>query len=211
MPFSGKRGFLMLRYPSFARGLAKGAAFIAKLRIVHRIAIDAMLTALYFALSYFSIPIGGIEISLASFPVVLSALVFGPLDSAFVALLGEFLDQVLKYGVTLTTAFWIIPPMLRGLTIGLFAFFFAKRGRRLEENLFAYILVAILGAFLTSGGNTLASYLDSLVYDYPLALVYVMMAIRFAVGMITAIIIALACRPLAKVIRGLESQGLTRL
>jgi ECF transporter S component (folate family) len=177
------------------------------LRVVQRISIDALLTAVYFVLSYFSISIVNLDISLASFPIVLSALVFGPLDSSFIALLGEFLDQVLKYGITLTTGLWIIPPMLRGLTIGLFASYFAKKGRRLEEDLPLYLLVSILGAVLTSGANTLALYLDSLIYDYPLVFVLIMTALRFVLGMVTALVIALACRPLAKVIRNLESRN----
>jgi ECF transporter S component (folate family) len=173
--------------------------------------MDAMLTAVYFVLSYFSISIGGgIAISLGSFPIVLSALVFGPWDSSFIALLGEFLIQVLKYGITLTTVLWILPPMLRGLTIGFFASTLAKKGHRLEDNLPLYLAVSILGALLTSGGNTLVIYLDSLVYKVPLVSVFVVAAMRFVIGMATAIVVAFACRPLAKVVRKLENQNTDR-
>jgi ECF transporter S component (folate family) len=219
-PNSEKAGFPYAKISQFVGASGKSpfadldfkkGFFITKLRVVQRISMDAMLTAVYFVLSYFSISIGGgLEISLASFPIVLSALVFGPWDSSFIALLGEFLDQVLKYGITLTTVLWILPPMLRGLTIGFFASMLARKGRRLEDNLLLYLAVSILGAILTSGGNTLVSYLDSLVYDYPLVSVYVVAAMRFLLGLITAVIVALACRPVAKVIRNLESKKAAR-
>ena len=56
----------------------------------------AMLAALYVLLNNtIAIKAGNLRITFASLPVVLSALLFGPVESALTALLGEFINQPL--------------------------------------------------------------------------------------------------------------------
>lgn len=81
----------------------------------------AMLAALYVLLNNtIAIKAGNLRITFASLPVVLSALLFGPLESAVTALAGEFINQLIGgYGITATTALWLIPPAVRGVVIGM--------------------------------------------------------------------------------------------
>ena len=62
----------------------------------------AMLAALYVLLNNtIAIKAGNLRITFASLPVVLSALLFGPLESAVTALVGEFINQLIGgYGIT---------------------------------------------------------------------------------------------------------------
>ena len=59
---------------------------------------------------YLAVNIGTVRISFASLPTVVMALLFGPVDAVFTALIGEFCKQLLTYGITYTTVFYLIPP-----------------------------------------------------------------------------------------------------
>lgn len=78
---------------------------------VYRLSMTAVMTALYFVLTtYGSIRLGNIRITVASLPIILLAALFGPAESCAAAGLGEFLNQVLTYGLTPTTPVWLLPP-----------------------------------------------------------------------------------------------------
>jgi uncharacterized membrane protein len=161
--------------------------------------LDAMFIALYFLLAKLSFPIGNIHLTLASLPLVISALLLGVRSTVVVALLGEFLNQLLGYGLTLTTPIWMLPPLIRGLTIALVGYFCQKKGEALENHLVLYYITIVSAALLTTAANTLALYLDAIIIGYPVALVWLETLIRFLVGMGSAIIVALLARPLLKV------------
>ena len=79
----------------------------------------ALLVAVYVLLSMtFTIKTGNLEITFKSLPVVVAALLFGPAGGGMTALLGEFLCQVMMYGLMPTTILWLLPPVARGLVIG---------------------------------------------------------------------------------------------
>ena len=131
---------------------------------VKRLATDAVLIAVYFALAVLSVEIAGVKITFNSLPVVLAAMVFGPVDGFLVPFLGEFLSQMLRYGLTPTTVLWMLAPALRGLIVG-----FAVRGLKGsmsvdtllgEKRPWVYFVVCALAAVVTSLGNTGAYYAD---------------------------------------------------
>ena len=94
----------------------------------------SVLAALYVPLSIFAaVQMGNVRISFGSLPVVISALLLGPVEAVIVAMTGEFFKQLLTYGVTATTILYLIPPALRGLVIGLAAVYARKHGRPLEQ------------------------------------------------------------------------------
>jgi ECF transporter S component (folate family) len=178
------------------RGIIMG-----KSKIIHRITLDAMLAALYVVLAYITLPIGNIRLTIASLPVALACLALGIGDGVSVAFLGEFINQLLKYGFTLTTPIWLVPPIIRALVIGLFAHFYRKQGQRLEDHYVIYFVAFIVAAVITTGANTLALYLDALVFDYPFAFVLYETIIRFFTGILTAVLLAIVAQPLSKIIR----------
>ena len=94
----------------------------------------AILAALYVPLAVFvAIQIGNVRISFGSLPVVVSALLCGPVEAILVAGIGEFFKQLLTYGVTATTVLYLSPPALRGAVIGVVAIRMWKSGHRLES------------------------------------------------------------------------------
>ena len=170
---------------------------------VKRMCYAALLAAMYLPLSlYAAVQVGNVRISFGSLPVVIAALLFGPLDAVIVAMVGEFFKQLLTFGVTYTTALYLIPPALRGLVVGLGAALALRRGRRLEERRAVCYAVCIVAAICTTVGNTLINWLDSVIFGYYTpALIFGGLVWRFIVGMINAVVMASLAMPLVKVLR----------
>ena len=168
-----------------------------------RICCVALCAAMYVPMSlYLAVNIGTVRISFASLPTVVMALLFGPVDAVFTALIGEFCKQPLTYGITYTTVFYLIPPALRGLCIGLFTLAMKKQGKRPEQYRWMLYVVCSIAATLTTIGNTLVNWLDSILFNYYTpALIFGGMAYRFVIGIITAIVVATAAIPLVKLLR----------
>lgn len=169
-----------------------------------RMCYAALLAAMYLPLSlYAAVQVGNVRISFGSLPVVVAALLFGPVDAVIVAMVGEFFKQLLTYGVTYTTVLYLIPPALRGLVVGLGALaLMALREQRLEERRAVCYAVCIVAAICTTVGNTLINWLDSVIFGYYTpALIFGDLVWRLIVGMINAVIMASLAMPLVKVLR----------
>ena len=138
-----------------------------------RIAINAVLIALYVLLGFIKIPIGNIlRINLASFAVVVCAVTFSPIDGLVVGFLGEFLSQILgPYGLTPTTALWAMPEAVRGLLLGLMMLIFVKKQLTApallkSKSILYYLVCCILAGVVASLLNTFALYVDSKMFGY---------------------------------------------
>ena len=162
-----------------------------------RLALDAMLSAMFVCLSFVSIQLPNMKITLDSFPILVSACLFGPLDGFAVGLTGSFLNQLLTYGLTPTTILWILPAGLRGLLVG----FYAKRhGFTLSGQQTVFIVV--LSALAVTALNTGVMAADSLIYGYySKAYVFGALLFRIISGVVTAVVFSLLLPPLLKRIR----------
>ena len=172
-------------------------------RNVKRMCYAALLAAMYLPLSlYAAVQVGNVRISFGSLPVVVAALLFGPVDAVVVAMVGEFFKQILTYGVTYTTVLYLIPPALRGLVVGLGAVLILRRGQRLEDRRALCYAVCIAAALCTTVGNTLVNWLDSVLmgYYFP-GLILGDLVWRLIVGMINAVVMASLAIPLVKALR----------
>ena len=138
-----------------------------------RLAVNAVLIAIYVALRFFYIPFGdSFRFTLAPFPVILCALLFGPVDGLLVGLLGEFLSQVLgPYGLTPTTLLWCVGETVRGCTLGLCSVLFlrkwllAAQHPSKKQTVILLVCCALTGV-LASLGQTFALYVDSNMMGY---------------------------------------------
>ena len=171
-----------------------------------RLTASSFLTAAYVALSFFCVRMGNYTITLAPLPIILSAVLFGPIEGVCVAALGEFLVQVALYGFTPTTAIWMAAPLFRPLLIGLVSLGYSRKGEALEDHWVALLISIVSASLLVTGLNTLALYLDSLIYGYPFAFAVVETLIRVAFGLATAAICFLLSRPLIRSIRSLMNK-----
>ena len=126
-----------------------------------KLAVNAILAAMCAVLGAISLDLGNLKLTFESLPVLMAALLFGPIDAMAVGGIGTLLYQLLRYGVTATTALWILPYVLCGLLAGLYA---RRHGFELSVKQLAFITFATgIMIFLL---NTLVLYIDSKIYGY---------------------------------------------
>ncbi len=125
------------------------------------LAVNALLAAMCAVLGAISLDFGNLKVTFESLPVLVAALLFGPIDGLAVGGIGTLLYQVLRYGVSATTALWILPYILCGLFTGLYA---KKRGYTLSTKQMAFIMFTM--SIMIFVLNTLVLYIDSKVYGY---------------------------------------------
>lgn len=181
------------------------AAFLplGKGNALKHLTASALLTALYVCLSFFALRFGDFVITLATLPIIACALLFGPIEGFLIACFGEFLIQFALYGPSITTPIWMIGPAVRPLLLGLFAFFSYRLGKRLEERKIVYFLVLAFASICVTLCNTLAMYLDALILDYPLTIVWLSTLYRGLLGIGLSILNGFLALPLIRALRAL--------
>lgn len=157
-----------------------------------RYALLAVMIAVYVVLSMLVIPLGGLKLTFEHFPVVLCAVLYGPVDAMLVGGIGELLNQITAFGVTPTTVLWVLPIVVRGLLMGLIG----KRWRKSRTLPITFFAACMITGICASLLNTLALYVDSKLFGYyTFALVFGVLAVRVLLSMLTSIVIGLATKP----------------
>ena len=157
----------------------------------------AMLTAVYVVLSLVgTLNLWWIRISVDSLPIILGALLYGPVGGLLVGLLGSFMNQLITYGLTATTVLWVIPAAARGLMIGAYA-----KKCRFELSRTQIIGVLCATAVIVTALNTGAMYLDSVINGYySYAYVFGGIVTRVAAGIATALVMSFVAPPVVSML-----------
>jgi uncharacterized membrane protein len=173
---------------------------------VYRLAIDAMMASLYFVFAFLaSIRIGpNVNITPASLAIILVAVMYSPADALLVAIVGEMINQIARYGLTPTTALWLVPVILRALIISVVAHIFRRNDKYLEENIPAYLVTLAIAAIVTTVANTYVIYIDAQLFHYPDGLTLVQTILRLISGIITSSVMAFISIPLIKAVSKLD-------
>lgn len=175
-----------------------------RLSPANRIAIDGMLAAVYFALSFLTFYIGpnALKITFVSLAFMVAALLFGPLDAMAVAFVGEFLYQLIIYGLTPTTPIWLIPPVLHALRLGIFAVLMGTEERPLVARPVACVIACLDCGFVNSIFNSAALYADSKIWGYyNFKLIFVLGLYRIVIAMAVAAVLCAVVVPVVMVLR----------
>ena len=126
-----------------------------------QLAIDAMLCAVCAVLGYVALDLGSIKITFESLPVLLGALLFGPVDGMLIGGVGTLIYQLIRYGVTATTPLWIAPYVVCGLLVGACA-----RWREFALSRRQTVALVVAAELAVTAINTAALYIDSKLYGY---------------------------------------------
>ena len=167
---------------------------------VKRIAIDAVLIAMYFGLSWASVEIGGIKLTFVGLASIIAAMVYGPIDGFLVGFLGAFCEQMLKYGFTATTLLWLLGPAMRGLVVGCAKLIF-KRSMSTENLLrnhrpYVFFAVSIFAGLVVSVLNTTAFYVDAKMFHYyTYELIFGVFWLRLLLAAASSLLMALVTLP----------------
>lgn len=175
----------------------------------YRLCINGILTALFFVLSLLSFEVAGVKVTFDALPVVLAAILFGPVDGFLVGFLGAFLEQMIHYGFTATTLLWVLPPALRGLCLGLLLLpLHRKVLARSKAAVSLCFAATVLAGIVTSVGNTFVFYLDSTLYGYyNYAMVFGVFWWRILTG---ALVSVLVCPVSLAITAALQKAGLVK-
>lgn len=160
-----------------------------------RLVVDALCAAMYVVLSsYVSLNLAGIKITADALPILLAAILYGPVDGLIVGLLGAFIGQLTgPYGLSVTTPLWILPAGLRGLLVGL-----AARSPRfsLEPRRLGVLLVVT--ALIVTAVNTGVMWVDCLVFQYSFVTYSPYIVARVIAGVATAVVFTFLLPPVLK-------------
>ncbi len=166
---------------------------------VRMMAVDAVLIAMYVVLNSFSLRAANIKFTLDAFPIIVGAAMFGPLHGSLIGFLGSAVYQLFfsGYGITPTTLLWMIPAIVRGLVIGLYS-----KHKGYEPSGMGLIIITIISGICVTSLNTLALYVDSIIYNYySYELVFGLLIPKFIISIILAVIFALIVPSLVRKIR----------
>lgn len=126
-----------------------------------QLTMNALLVALCAVLGYLALDTNVIKASFESLPVLVSGLLFGPVDGMLVGGLGSFIYQLLRYGISVTTVLWMLPCIASGLIVGLGA----KIGKFSLSRKQTVVLV-VISELVFMALNTFTIFVDSKIYGY---------------------------------------------
>lgn len=137
-----------------------------KLRIL---VYDALLIAIFVLLSaYLKIEVSNVKITLAALPIILSAFFLGTANTVIIAVIGEFLFQLLSYGITPTMPFWMFPGILRGILLCVLIGLFKRKynGNIPSFKTYEYAIIIFVTAIIVLISNTAVIAFDAIIYHY---------------------------------------------
>ena len=165
----------------------------------------AMLIALHTVLSLFvSVNLGNMKITFDALPIIIGAMLYGPVGGMVIGLLGAFFAQLLSYGLSVTTVLWILPAAFRGFFVGSFA---KLLGEKFKGKVMLFVIVA--SSLLVTALNTGVMAADAIIYGYySHAYVFGALIFRIISGVITAVLYTVVVPELLKYLRqaGIRSE-----
>jgi len=162
-----------------------------------KLTIDSMLAAMCAVLGYLAIDMGNIKITFESLPILLGALLFGPFDGVLIGGIGAFISQLMKYGITMTTALWILPYIVCGFMVGSHA-----KNNNYNLSRTKLTTIVITNELLITLLNTVVLYVDSKIYGYfTVEYIYGALAIRLLIAIAKAVVFSLVLPPIIKAIK----------
>ena len=161
---------------------------------------DAVLAAMCAVLGMISLDFGNLKITFESLPIIIGALLFGPIDGLAIGGIGTLIYQLLRYGVSATTMLWILPYLLCGLAVGAYA-----KKNDFDLSMKKLCFIVIISELMVMLLNTGVMYIDSKIYGY-YAFAYIFgtfvirLVISIAKSLVFTAIIPVLLRPIKNVI-----------
>ena len=160
---------------------------------IMKLCLSAIMSAIYVGLDYLAVtvsaPFGGnLKIALNGLPVIIIAAFFGPLWAAATGFVGAFIGQMITYGFSATTLLWVLPAVIRGLSVG-FMFKVFKNSFKLSH----VITITSISSVIVTVFNTFAMLVEQKIYGYYNSYLAIFVAIptRLITGILTAVVMSL--------------------
>jgi len=122
-----------------------------------QLALNAVFAALFVILAFISVGTNDFKASFESLATLMAGITMGPLAGLLVGLIGEFIYQLIQYGLDPTTVLWLIPYAVCGLVAGLIA----KKGELDNKKLIIIVVVCeILLTVLNTPVNAISAIIQ---------------------------------------------------
>ena len=130
---------------------------------VKKLVLIATYTAIFVVLSIFgTVNFSGMKLTLQNLPLYVGAISLGSVAGATIGFCGMFANQLLTYGFSATTLFWVLPQTIIG---GICGYIFENKKVKLSSGLKFWIFMLSLQVGLTIL-NTVVIAVDALIYGY---------------------------------------------
>ena len=160
---------------------------------VRFICLAGVMAAMYVGLDLLAVsvsaPFGGnLKISLSGLPVIIVSIFAGPLWGAATGFVGAFTGQMITYGMSATTLLWVLPAVIRGLSMG---YLFKAFKKSLKPGILT--LETCISSILVTLFNTGAMLVEQKLYGYYQSFyaIYIAIPTRVIAGIVTAVVFSL--------------------
>ena len=172
---------------------------------VKMIALCGMLAAVCFVLGQVSgiLDFQSVKVTLEGLPVLIAALMYGPVAGMSVGFVGTFISQCLgKYGLTVTTPLWILPYFIAGLIVGLIAM-----KKKYTYKTIDYFILAAISEVIITATNTLGIYIASKIegWYYP-TIITGNLGIRILIMIVKILVYSFIVPVLVNVVRKVDNR-----
>jgi len=166
---------------------------------LRKVVLIAFYTALFGVLSlYGTINLSGVKLTIQNLPIYVGAIMLGAAPGAIIGFAGMFINQLITYGFSATTLFWVLPQTIIGAACGhIFESKIVKVG---SGNKF-WICIITLQILLTIL-NTIVILIDSLIYGYfNFLVVFGPFVLRIMISMIVGVVYCILIPLIIKLIK----------
>ena len=167
--------------------------------------LAGVMAALYVGLDFLAVsisaPFGGqLKISFSGLPVIIVSIFGGPLWGAATGFVGALVGQMITYGFSATTLLWVLPAVIRGLSMGLLFRAFKKSMKPS-----VLILETGISSLLVTLFNTGAMLIEQMLYGYYSSYYAIVVAIptRVIAGIVTAVVFSLMLPTIVNSLKGI--------
>ncbi|MBQ9341116.1 MAG: folate family ECF transporter S component [Lachnospiraceae bacterium] len=170
---------------------------------VRMLALCGMLAAVCFVLGQVSgiLDFQSVKVTLEGLPVLIAALMYGPVAGMAVGGIGTFISQCLgKYGLTVTTPLWILPYFIAGLVVG-----FIAMKKKYTYSMIDYFWIITVSEVIITAINSLGIYIASNIegWYYP-GIILGNLAVRLLIMVAKILIYSFMVPNLIKIIRRVD-------
>lgn len=166
---------------------------------IRKLVLIALYTAIFVVLSlYATVSFSGMKLTLQNLPIYIGAITLGAIPGAIIGFSGMFINQMLTYGFTATTLFWVLPQTVIGAACG---YLFEIKKVKIGGGLKFWICIIALQSVLTII-NTLVYLIDSIVFGYyNFIVVFGPFALRLMVSILVAVLYCVLIPVIIKMIK----------
>ena len=167
-------------------------------KLLLKICIVGVFSAIYFLLNLLTLKFGNyLQISLNALPIILVAIYLGPISGMAVGFVGEFLSQLLEYGLSVATFWWTSPAILRGLLVGVIFIIF-KHSQKIAH---IGINILVSSLFVTALNTFLLIMESKLLGYYSIALSTTFFVTRLTSSIATAVVMIIIIYPIMSALK----------